>query len=112
MAAMRGQAERFGARLFDVDIDRVDFSERPFRIWARGTEYRAQSVIVATGASALWLGLDSETRCAAAVYRRARPATASSSATGRSPLSAAGTPHSRRVPASFAGTRVTLALRK
>jgi thioredoxin reductase (NADPH) len=62
MAAMRGQAERVGARLIDVDIDRVDFSSRPFRIWARGTEYRAQAVIVATGASALWLGLDSETR--------------------------------------------------
>ncbi|MDF2733760.1 MAG: thioredoxin reductase [Chloroflexota bacterium] len=62
MAAMRAQAERFGARLVDVDIDRVDFSARPFRIWARGTEYRAQSVVVATGASALWLGLDSETR--------------------------------------------------
>jgi len=62
MAAMRGQAERVGARLVDVDIDRVDFSSRPFRIWARGTEYRAQAVIIATGASALWLGLDSETR--------------------------------------------------
>jgi thioredoxin reductase (NADPH) len=62
MAAMRAQAERFGSRLVDVDIDRVDLSERPFRIWARGTEYRAQAVIVATGASALWLGLDSETR--------------------------------------------------
>src|SRR5215510_11120402 len=62
MAAFRSQAERFGTRLIDVDIDRVDFSERPFRIWARGTEYRAEAVIVATGASALWLGLDSETR--------------------------------------------------
>jgi len=62
MAAMRGQAERVGSRLIDVDIDRVDFSERPFRIWARGTEYRAEAVIVATGASALWLGLESETR--------------------------------------------------
>ena len=62
MAAMRGQAERVGARLIDVDIDRVDFSGRPFRIWARGTEYRAQAVIIATGASALWLGLESETR--------------------------------------------------
>ena len=62
MAAFRAQAERFGTRLLDVDIDRVDFSSRPFRIWARGTEYRAQSVIVATGASALWLGLESETR--------------------------------------------------
>ncbi len=62
MASMRAQAERFGAQMFDVDIDRVDFSARPFRIWARGVEYRAQAVIVATGASALWLGLDSETR--------------------------------------------------
>jgi thioredoxin reductase (NADPH) len=62
MAAMRAQAERFGSRLVDVDIDRVDFSQRPFRIWARGTEYRGQAVVVATGASALWLGLDSETR--------------------------------------------------
>ena len=62
MAKFRAQAERFGARLIDVDIDRVDFSSRPFRIWARGTEYRGQAVIVATGASALWLGLDSETR--------------------------------------------------
>jgi thioredoxin reductase (NADPH) len=62
MAAFRAQADRFGAHIVDVDIDKVDFSERPFRIWARGTEYRAQAVIVATGASALWLGLDSETR--------------------------------------------------
>ncbi len=62
MAAFRSQAERFGSQIVDVDIDRVDFSERPFRLWARGTEYRAESVIVATGASALWLGLDSETR--------------------------------------------------
>ena len=62
MAAMRAQAERVGSRIYDVDIDRVDFSSRPFRIWARGTEYRAESVIIATGASALWLGLDSETR--------------------------------------------------
>jgi thioredoxin reductase (NADPH) len=62
MAAMRAQAERFGSRLIDTDIDRVDFSERPFRIWALGIEYRAQAVIIATGASALWLGLDSETR--------------------------------------------------
>ncbi|HEY0444731.1 MAG TPA: thioredoxin-disulfide reductase [Candidatus Limnocylindrales bacterium] len=62
MAKFREQAERFGAQIVDVDIDRVDFSARPFRIWARGTEYRADSVVVATGASALWLGLESETR--------------------------------------------------
>ena len=43
-------------------VERVDLSERPFRAWARGVEYRADSVIVATGASALWLGLPSEER--------------------------------------------------
>jgi thioredoxin reductase (NADPH) len=62
MASFRQQAERFGTQIVDVDIDRVDFSSRPFRIWARGTEYRGESVVVATGASALWLGLESETR--------------------------------------------------
>ena len=62
MARFRAQAERFGTRIVDVDIDRVDFSERPFRLWARGVEYRGESVIIATGASAIWLGLESETR--------------------------------------------------
>ena len=62
MAAFREQAERFGTHIVDIDIERVDFSSRPFRLWARGTEYRAEAVIVATGASALWLGLESETR--------------------------------------------------
>jgi len=62
MNKMRDQAIRFGARMVDVDIDRVDLGQRPFRLWARNVEYRAESVIVATGASALWLGLESETR--------------------------------------------------
>jgi thioredoxin reductase (NADPH) len=62
MATFREQAQRFGSKLVDVDIDRVDFSGRPFRVWARGVEYRAESVVIATGASALWLGLESETR--------------------------------------------------
>jgi thioredoxin reductase (NADPH) len=62
MATFRDQAERFGTRIHDVDVERVDFSERPFRIWAHGVEYRADSVVIATGASALWLGLESETR--------------------------------------------------
>jgi thioredoxin reductase (NADPH) len=62
MAKFRAQAERFGARIIDVDIDHVDLSERPFRAWARGIEYRGESVIIATGASALWLELESEQR--------------------------------------------------
>ena len=43
-------------------MDRVDLGSRPFRLWADGVEYRAQAVIVATGADALWLGIESETR--------------------------------------------------
>jgi thioredoxin reductase (NADPH) len=62
MARFRDQAVRFGTHIVDVDVDRVDFSGRPFRLWARGVEYRAESVIIATGASAIWLGLESETR--------------------------------------------------
>ncbi|HYI22254.1 MAG TPA: thioredoxin-disulfide reductase [Candidatus Limnocylindrales bacterium] len=62
MQKFREQAERFGTRIVDVDLDRVDFSVRPFRLWADGIEYTADSVIVATGASALWLGLENETR--------------------------------------------------
>jgi len=62
MDLFRRQAERFGSRIVDADIDRVDLSERPFRVWAAGTEYTADSVIVATGASALWLGLENESR--------------------------------------------------
>ena len=42
MAKFRAQAERFGSRILDVDVDRVDLSERPFRVWARGIEYRAR----------------------------------------------------------------------
>jgi thioredoxin reductase (NADPH) len=62
MDLFRKQAVRFGARIVDADVDRVDLSERPFRLWAAGLEYRARAVIVATGAEALWLGIDSETR--------------------------------------------------
>ena len=62
MGKFREQAERFGSRIVDVDVERVDFSSRPFRAWARGVEYRADAVVAATGASALWLGLESETR--------------------------------------------------
>jgi thioredoxin reductase (NADPH) len=62
MGRFREQAERFGARIVDADVDRVDLGSRPFRLWAAGVEYRAEAVIVATGAEALWLGIDSETR--------------------------------------------------
>src|SRR6478609_5974368 len=62
MEDFRRQAERFGTEFVTDDVTRVDFSERPFRIWVDKDEYRAKAVIVATGASARWLGLDSEER--------------------------------------------------
>jgi thioredoxin reductase (NADPH) len=60
MQDLRRQAERFGTEFLTDDVTRVDFSERPFRIWVGDDEYRAESVIVTTGASARQLGLESE----------------------------------------------------
>jgi len=60
MQDFRRQAERFGASFVTDDVTRVDFSQRPFRIWVGDDEHRAESVIVATGASARQLGLPSE----------------------------------------------------
>lgn len=60
MQLFRDQAERFEATLLDQDVTRVDFSERPFKLWVGDEQWLADAVIVATGASALWLGLPSE----------------------------------------------------
>ncbi|HEY7603846.1 MAG TPA: thioredoxin-disulfide reductase [Gaiellaceae bacterium] len=60
MQEFRYQAERFGAEFLTDDVTRVDFSERPFRVWVGDGEYRAEAVIVATGATARQLGLESE----------------------------------------------------
>jgi thioredoxin reductase (NADPH) len=62
MADFRRQAERFDAQFVTDDVTKVDFSERPFRIWVDKEEYRANAVIIATGASARWLGLPGEQR--------------------------------------------------
>ncbi|MDX6425565.1 MAG: thioredoxin reductase [Gaiellaceae bacterium] len=60
MSDFRRQAERFGSQFITDDVTKVDFSERPFRVWVGDDEYSARAVIVATGASARWLGIDSE----------------------------------------------------
>jgi thioredoxin reductase (NADPH) len=62
MADFRRQAERFGAEFVTDDVTGVDFSERPFRVSVDRDEHRARAVIVATGASARWLGLPGEQR--------------------------------------------------
>jgi thioredoxin reductase (NADPH) len=60
MQDFRRQAERFGAEFVTDDVTKVDFTEHPFRVWVGDKEYRSESVIVATGASARQLGLESE----------------------------------------------------
>jgi thioredoxin reductase (NADPH) len=60
MDEFRRQAGRFGAEFLTDDVTRVDFSERPFRVWVGDDLYTAEAVIVATGASARKLGVDSE----------------------------------------------------
>jgi len=60
MADFRRQAERFGAEFLTDDVTRVDFSARPFGVYVGDDVYRADAVIVATGASARQLGLPSE----------------------------------------------------
>jgi thioredoxin reductase (NADPH) len=60
MVEFREQAERFGAEFLTDDVTRVDFSERPFRVYVGDDEFLAETVIVATGATARQLGLPSE----------------------------------------------------
>ncbi len=62
MELFQKQAERFGAEIVLEDATRLELSSRPFRITTATAEYTADAVIVAMGASARWLGLDSETR--------------------------------------------------
>jgi thioredoxin reductase (NADPH) len=62
MEDFRLQAERFGAEYITDDVTKVDFSEQPLRVWVDKDEYRAKAVIIATGAKARWLGLESEDR--------------------------------------------------
>jgi thioredoxin reductase (NADPH) len=62
MERMRKQAERFGTRFEQGEVTRVDFSRRPFQLWIGDRLLTASAVIVATGASAKWLGIPSEAK--------------------------------------------------
>ena len=62
MTAMKEQAERFGAEIIWDAVTRVDFSKRPFSAFVGEKEYQAKAVIIATGASAQLLGLESESK--------------------------------------------------
>jgi len=60
MEKMKAQSERFGTRFELGEVTRVDFSRRPFQLWMEDRLLTADAVIVATGASAKWLGIPSE----------------------------------------------------
>jgi thioredoxin reductase (NADPH) len=60
MDMMRKQAQRFGTQMIQRNVSRVDTSQRPFRVYVGDKEYKTRSIIMATGASAKYLGLPSE----------------------------------------------------
>ena len=62
MTIFKEQAARFGAQYVTTKANKVDFSVRPFTVWADDEEHQARAVIVATGARSLMLGLESERR--------------------------------------------------
>ncbi|MGE3109878.1 MAG: thioredoxin-disulfide reductase [Phycisphaerales bacterium] len=65
MSLFQKQAERFGTKVFSADIERCDFSRRPFTLYtSERQEVRAHAVVIATGAVANWLGLPNENRLA------------------------------------------------
>jgi thioredoxin reductase (NADPH) len=60
MLELREQAERFGLEVQDKNVEKVDFSERPYRVWVEGKEFRSESIIICTGAESIWLGVEGE----------------------------------------------------
>ncbi len=59
---MRKQAERLGAKFLNENVEKIDASSQPFTVETRSEKFKARAIIVATGASAKWLGLESEQR--------------------------------------------------
>ena len=60
MDLFRKQAERFGAECHFEHVTKIDFSKKPYNVWVGDKNYQAESIIIATGATAKMLGLDSE----------------------------------------------------
>ena len=60
MIQLREQAEKFGLEVEDKNVEKVDFSERPFKVWVEGKIFQSNSVIICTGAESIWLGADGE----------------------------------------------------
>jgi thioredoxin reductase (NADPH) len=62
MEQTKKQAERFGTRFISKNVTKVDLKSRPFKVWIGETEYQSRSLIISTGATAKYLGLESERR--------------------------------------------------
>ena len=60
MMELREQAERFGLEVQDRNVDRVDLSERPFKVYSEGEEHLTHAIIISTGAESIWLGVEGE----------------------------------------------------
>jgi thioredoxin reductase (NADPH) len=60
MMQLREQSERFGLEVQDRNVEKVDLSTRPFKVWSEGEEYLTDSIIICTGAESIWLGVEGE----------------------------------------------------
>ena len=60
MLQLREQSERFGLEVHDKNVERVDFSEQPFKVWVEGQLFLSKSVIICTGAESICLGAEGE----------------------------------------------------
>ena len=60
MMQLREQAERFGLHVEDKNVERIDLSSRPYKVYVEGEEFLTDSIIVSTGAESIWLGAEGE----------------------------------------------------
>ncbi len=60
MQNMRKQAEKFGTTIVDTNITKVDFSQKPFRVWSGEEEFQAKAILISTGAQTVWLNIPGE----------------------------------------------------
>lgn len=60
MTQLREQAERFGLTVQDKNVERVDLSSRPYKVYVEGEEFLTDSIIVSTGAESIWLDAEGE----------------------------------------------------
>ena len=60
MLQLREQAEKFGLEVEDKNVEKVNFSERPFKVWVEGEIFQSKSIIICTGAESIWLGAEGE----------------------------------------------------